>query len=333
MAFETGSSTSSANLLSLMENRLSTDGWTIVRNNGAATGTSGMQLSVSDPGIAEGNQYNFVVDAVAANDDLWLMAPSTGDGGASDEFWEHPGSPGGNQNAAQVLLGDDANNAHGFNGASIAYFFFSGTTPGGSRYFHGVLEGSSGVYYHWGFGTLEKAGAFTGGQYMYGTYISATSGGFQNTTVFPLQWRPSTSASNAWVRADNLLSSGSPGWRTLNPFVRPGSTDALNGLYQGGLTNEAQRTPFAPLLIPFWDSDTPNEASNTSVLLGHLPDVMTVSMSGRSPGETLTLGSDTWHLFPSFIKDSAASDFDFSTFSGAAPNIKTGLIGLAYREP
>jgi len=169
MAFETGTSTSSTNLLSLMENRLSADGWTVVRNNGAATGTSGQQLSVSDPAVAEGNQFNFVVDPVAANDDLWLMAPSTGDGGAGVEFWDHPGSPGGNQSAAQVLLGDDADNGHGFTGASIAYSFFSSTTPSGARYFHGVLEGSAGVFYHWGFGTIEKAGTFTGGQYMYGT--------------------------------------------------------------------------------------------------------------------------------------------------------------------
>ena len=338
MAYQTGVSTSPSNLLSLMETRLNTDGWTIVRNNGAAETGSSNQLSVSDPAPAEGNQYNFVAYDSPAEDARWEFQPSTGDSGAGAAFYNHTGTPNGtNAAGTHCMFGNSplSTNDQGFSGSSISYHFFSGQTPSGNRYCHIVLEGTAGVYFMAMFGTIEKAGTFTGGQYATGTPYRNTSSGI----IWPFQFAPSLSDGTQWIRADNLFSSGSPGWRELNGFFsKLGGGGVLNHLYMGGLTASAQRTPFAPMLVPFWANDTPSLASTQSALIGHVPDVMICSMDGREPGEVITLGSDNWHIFPVHRKtvdgtSTTSQAYVNTNVAGSAPNNDSNLQGIAFREP
>ncbi len=334
MAFETGVSTSPSNLLSLLQTRLSTDGWTIVRANGLAETGSSLQLSVSDPGIAEGNQYNMVAfDTGTAP--RWAIQPSTGDGGAGVNFYNHTGSPNSSGSVGTSLLfgnTDLSTTDQGFGGASIAYFFFSGTTPSGARYCHVVLEGTAGVYFHFAFGTVEKAGTFTGGQ-----YATATSVQHNNfDQVWPFQFLQDVSRSQCYVRGDSLLSAGSPGWRRLQAFAHALNSGALplRFLYYGGLDTSTQRTPFAPMLIPFWSLDIPSLSTTSSIILGHVPDIMLVSMDGREPGAILTLGSDDWYIFPAHFKTQVNSSVSYtSSVTGGTPANTSNLAGYAYRKP
>lgn len=338
MAFETGVSTSPSNLLSSLETRLNTDGWTIVRNNGQAESGSSNQLSVSDPGIAEGNQYNIVAFDSPAATARWELQPSTGDSGAGANFYAHTGSPDNSGNLGTYVVfgnGPSSTTDQGFSGSSVAYFFFSGTTPSGARYCHIVLEGTAGVYWHCFFGTVEKSGTYTGGQYASATITRESAVGL----IWPFQFNPAPQQGQQWFRFDNFASSGSPGWRALNGFVsNQGLSTPLALLYQGGLNDIAQRTPFAPILVPFWETNNPIQSSSRWVLAGHLPDAMQVSMDGRDAGEVITLGTDDWHLFPAHRKtvdgvSTTSSAYSNTSVAGPAPNNDSNLQGYAYREP
>ena len=338
MAYQTGVSTSPSNLLTSLATRLSTDGWTIVRSNGLAESGSSLQLSVSDPGIPEGNQYNFVAyDSPAANA-RWDFQPSTGDSGSSANFYAHTGSPdnsGSNETYCRFGNNRISGADQGFAGSSVAYHFFSGTTPSGARYCHIVVEGTAGVFFHIHFGTYEKAGSFIGGQYATMHVQDADNSSQQS---WPLQFNPNIQCGRAWHRFDDYKGSGSPGWRRLYGFTsNNGASDLTRALYQGGLDEATQRTPFGPILMPYWETNTPS-TSNAWVLAGHIPDLMAVSMDGREPGEIITLGSDDWHLFPIHRKTTDGTSVTTSAYqntytSGSAPNNDSNLMGLAYREP
>lgn len=338
MAFETGVSTSPSNLLSLLNTRLSTDGWTIVRNNGLAESGSSLQLSVSDPAATEGNQYNIVAFDTPVATARWELQASTADSGAAVNFYNHTGSPntsGSNGTFTRFGHTHASTTDQGFSGASTAYFFFSGANPGGDRYCHIVLEGTAGVYWHCLFGTIAKAGTFTGGQYTAATVLAQNATGL----TWPFQFGPPTSSSKPWIRFDNAFSSGSPGWRELNgQFSNIGGVTPALGMFAGGLDDQTQRTPFAPMLVPYWSSETPVVGTGPYVLAGHLPDVMQCSMEGRNPGETVTLGSDTWHIFPAHRKTTDGTSTTSQAYvntnvSGPAPNNDSNIMGLAYRQP
>lgn len=337
MAFETGVSTSPSNLLALLNTRLSTDGWTIVRNNGLAESGSSLQLSVSDPAATETNQFNFVAFDTPVATSRWEFQLATGDGGASVNFYNHTGTPNSSgSNGTFTRFGHThASTAdQGFSGTSIAYFFFSGANPSGDRYCHIVLEGTAGVYWHAMFGTIEKAGAFTGGQYTAASLTQHTVSGLH----WPFQFAPSIVSGKPWIRFDNVFSSGSPGWRELNgQFGNIGGASPVLGMFGGGLDDQTQRTPFAPMLVPYWASETPTVGSTQYVLAGHLPDVMQCSMEGREPGETVTLGSDTWHLFPVHRKttdgvSTTTAAYINTNVAGPVPNNDSNIMGIAYRQ-
>ena len=336
MAFETGVSTSPSNLLGLLQNRLNTDGWTIVRSNGLAESGSSQQLSFSDPGVAEGNQYNIVAYDSPAATARWAWQPSTGDSGVSTNFYAHTGTPAASATPSNFCTFGNAHNSagdQGFSGASIAYFFFSGQTPAGARYCHVVVEGTAGVYFHMWFGTIQKAGSFTGGQYATSLHVS-TAG----IAMWPGQHNPGGGAGTQWTRFDNFASSGSPGWREMNWGVSNNSgTSQFAGLYQGGLDAISQRTPFCPIFATFWENNNPTVNSSRYVIAGHLPDVMQCSMDGREPGEIVTLGSDDWRIFPMHRKTTDGLSvttlaYTNTNVAGPAPNNDSNLQGLAYRE-
>ena len=88
MAFETGTSTSPSNLLSKLVTRLTTDGWTITRTNGAP----GTQVSISDGSAAGGAHFHFLADDTAATA-RWSCQPSRADAGSGVNFYAHTGSP------------------------------------------------------------------------------------------------------------------------------------------------------------------------------------------------------------------------------------------------
>ena len=335
MAYETGVSSSPTDLVSKIYTRAGTDGWTQVRNNGAVTGSSGNQHSISDSGV----QFNMVGFDTTNQGEIRLQ-PSTGDGGAGVQFYNHTGSPNTTgSNGTFVRCGHgDASFELGFTGSHVAYHLFSGDTPGGAKYIHAVVEGVAGVFFHLWMGTIEKAGTFTGGAYATGTcYRTATS-----SVVWPFGFGHSTTLATQWIRGDSLYTAGSPGWRTLQGFAHKVSA-TLPGMaedtYYGGALAFNGRTPMGPVLAPFWNTTgTPTVTTTGWYLLGHLPDVRLISMEGREPGEQIELGGDTWHCFPVYRKTTDGTSITTDAFSptftasSGSNTYDSNIAGFAYRE-
>ncbi len=340
MAFETGVSLSPSDLLAKLTTRLTTDGWTIVRTNGFPGG----QLSVSDGSAAEANQFNFLADdttAVAAID----CQPSRADAGGGAAFFAHTGSPN-----TSGLVGTFCSIGHrlsatdqGFSGAAgshVAYFFFTGSTSDG-RYAHVVVEGTTGVYFHLHFGTIEKAGTFDGGQYMHGMTV-------RNTGAFVWPWHTNNAVgqSTNWMRCDDFFTgigvttdAGLSRWfqDSGNNFQVSGTFRLSDQWFSGGLINFNQRTPFGPNLAFVWNSLGPSPSTSAYNIIGHTPDMRPCSMDGREAGETVVIGGDTWHIFPVHRKTidgtSTTGSAYLNTFlAGSAPNNYSNMAGYAYLQ-
>ncbi len=339
MAFETGVSLSPSDLLSKLVTRLTTDGWTIVRTNGSP----GSQVSVFDPGAAEANQFNFLADdttAVAAID----CQPSRADAGIGASFFAHTGSPNTSGSTGTFCSIGHRLSAtdQGFSGAAgshVAYFFFTSSTSDG-RYCHVVVEGTTGVYFHLHFGTIEKAGVFSGGQYVHGLTVRST-GAF----VWPWQTNNAVGQSTNWMRCDDFYTgvgvttdAGLSRWfqDSGNNFAVSGTSRLSDVWFAGGLIDFNQRTPFGPNLAFAWNSLTPSVTSTPFNIIGHTPDVRPCSMDGREPGEIITIGGDDWRVFPVHRKTTDGTSTTSSAYTntfvaGPAPNNDSNLAGYAYR--
>jgi hypothetical protein len=339
MAFETGVSTSPSDLLSKLVTRLTTDGWTIIRTNGSP----GAQVSISDGSATLGTQFNFVADDTTVSAHI-ACQPSTGDGGSGVAFYAHTGSPnvsGAFGTFVQIGQGTSITD-QGFSGSHTAYFFFTGTTSEG-RYCNIVVEGTAGVYWHMAFGTCEKAGTFDGGQYISGSNVGDASNDIHWLFEFTA---PSLTTNTSWLRDDDHYNSigqstdgGLSEWFEDIAFAgQIGSAQNMFGpLYQGGLQNFNQRTPFCPIWLHVFNHLGPSAGSTAFKIVGHIPDMRFVSMDGREPGEIITIGADDWYLFPMHIKttdglSSTSSAYQNTYTAGGAPNNDSNLMGLAYRK-
>lgn len=338
MAFETGVSTSPSDLLSKLVTRLTTDGWTIVRTNGSP----GAQVTIQDTSATAGTFFSFLADNTAASANL-SGQPHVADGGSGVAYYAHTGSPSsGGAVGTTVSMGHRPGTTdQGFSGTHTAYFFFTGTSTGG-RYCHIVVEGTAGVYFHMHFGTMEKAGDFSGGAYM----AASTFGSLGTRVHWIWEFSADISVNTEWIRDDDHYNSvgqstdaGVSEW-----FEHAGMAGQIGGtqnmeapLYQSGLQSFNQRTPFSPIWLRTWNSLAPTAASTTWKLVGHVPDVRFCSMDGREPGEVITIGADDWRIFPMHRKttdgvSTTSSAYTNTNTGGGAPNNDSNLMGLAYRE-
>jgi len=337
MAFETGVSTSPSNLLSKLVTRLTTDGWTIVRTNGSP----GAQVSISDGSATEANQFNFLADDTAASARIECQ-PSRADGGAGVAFYAHTGSPNTSGSSGTFIsMGQKSSTGdQGFSGSHVAYFFFTGSTADG-RYCHIVVEGTTGVYFHLFFGTIAKAGTFTGGQYM--TALNVTTAGSFN---WPFQFNEAKANSTSWIRCDDFFTSvsvttdaGVSRWHEGPGMAHNNGSTANYAAtwYQGGLQSFNQRTPFGPNLCIVWNAVSPSAANTAHKIVGHTPDLRICSMDGREPGDVLTIGADDWRIYPAHRKTTDGTSQTTSAYvntfvGGPAPNNDSNLAGFALLE-
>lgn len=346
MAYENGTSSSPQDFLDKLHTFATTlSGWTSVRTNGATSAgvpagqdTSGNQVSIYDPGATlpgvEDAQFNFIAHNTPADRAEIKICPSTGDGGIGDEFWEHPGSPAGSGarlDTVQMGHGGALSGSAdlGFSGAHVSYRLYSGTNPDGSRYLHGWVEGTTNTFWHIHLGTLVKSGAYDGGQYITATYID----GFE---VFHTPWQFDSSQSSqtvSYVRMDSAFTYGAPGWQHLHGWAFDQDLDDgfMNGLFFGGQNSYNGRTPLAPIIVPFWNSDAPSSGSSPWKPMGCVNDVRLVSMSGLEPKQTIVLGTDTWDIIPAFRKGTE-TDGDAYRKTGSDQDQTSNMMAYAYRR-
>lgn len=337
MPYQTGTASDSQDLLatleSFLQNAESPTPWSIIQS---ITAVSPGQLYIQD----ETGELNVQFVTSGFDDRFYVHRSESYDSPLSAV----PNLP--NQNTASLTTG-----AHQCNllGTSYeAYHFYSNFDPTvGPTYCHGVVEIQSGWYRHFGFGTLDKFGTYTGGQYSYGHYHE--QGGNSDNVVstnHALPWDGmGTSNVNTGRFTVRFLPSGASGWgRAIDsPESRWATchiaTTLLDGdgarliNMRGGMrqgyymnhffeqANSSAYNGFKPLIpIPVFVFDidtTPDEY----YLLGYAPDVRIVNMDGITPGQSLSIGGDTWDCYPLGRKK-----FDVDNTEG------TGLVGLAYKR-
>jgi hypothetical protein len=195
------------------------------------------------------------------------------------------------------------------------FFAYEGTEPT----VYVVVEETPGVFRHaFGFGEAIKLNDWTGGEFAYGcywdsnpSYADAPSSNrhsqlcdgvvaaFNQTlcATMHIEGMPNGPASHKW---GVFATTGSPGNDgdgngrvTLFGTSRGGPwMRALSWMRSSHLNSYKI---FIPVTIFYRDtSDTPDEI----LVLGEMPNVAVVNMANFSPGDEVTVGSDTWMVFP-----------------------------------
>ncbi len=344
MAYETGVSTGPSDLMNKIYVHAGANGWTQIRTDGSGgdgSGGGGHQHSISDGSAAPGFQVNIIADDSSADANLSIQ-PSVSDSGNSVAFFDHTGSPDDTGAAGTFVRFGQWDSVgpidQGFSGTSVAYHIFSGTAEAG-RYIHVTVEGTTGVFWHLSFGSVDRAGTFDGGQYVTALNVNA-----DNVVFYPFQSKNINSISAQWIRDDDHFANTSAahetdgvswwhqdiGWCSLQ-----GETANFSApLWIHGLQLFNQRTPFSPNWLNVYADKTAG-ITKAWKCVGRTPDIRLCSLDGREPNELITIGSDTWHIFPIHVKDDFAtttSVYKNRSIGAPAPYNTSGLMGFAIRR-
>ncbi len=218
--------------------------------------------------------------------------------------------------------------------SSLYLFGESGSNP----YIHVVLEHQSGRYRHFSIGELIKKGTWTGGSYCQGTWWEVTftanspvqtqhskpfSEFTYNTNIGAIRCDEADSTANALagVSNDYALSSIQYTRRVVTGFMCGQNqtlayVDCAMGLLTASFNYFNQRTVLARI------AHFVTCASNFYRYLGEPPAIRAINMYAFAATEELTIGSDTWKVFPVVRKGtSAVSTEEYS-----------GNYGLAYKK-
>jgi len=201
----------------------------------------------------------------------------------------------------------------GSTGPYLAYHFFAG--EGDDPYIYVVVHVSSGVYRHFGFGNLRKFGTWTGGEFVYGHVWSTADADnvAYSQHSFLLDGVYSSTADCATMHAEGLSSQGgSEKWVCLTSRIAPAGSDRAGedrqvfcggsrsgfwGAYLGALRYSSPQA-FKPLMtIPVIEYDQ-SASPDVWRWMGEMVDVAIVNMHAFTPGQEVTVGTDTWMVFP-----------------------------------
>lgn len=231
------------------------------------------------------------------------------------------------------------------------YWFFES-----DFYAHAVVEVATGIFRHFGMGSLVKIGRWWGGEYYYGSLwnqgTSFIDSALYNNHTVGLDGAVNNNQIGAHMYGrqidkvtpfPDLVGRQSPesGWHVFLSTGESGTgagTDAdgrdkgaLSGmgprfgahhtLFQNGFSKFNGFRPMYPIFVSTWyTGSTPDNFYP----LGFQPDVRTISMEGNLlPGDEFTIGTDTWVAFPVSRRREifVADDTEYS-----------GLMGIAYKK-
>jgi hypothetical protein len=216
-------------------------------------------------------------------------------------------------------------------GPYVAYHLFSDVV---GDYVHCVLEYSAGFFRHLVFGQLDKFGAYAGGHYCDAVYVGSDA--YQSANYYSSSTRQlfdnygtsSLSSSTGQVSANlelniwRMFDSQSGGSSSFDAYGngRSGLTSRLLAGSQPNTLNLA--TPLIPIYI-FTDIGG-SAASGNCTPLGVIKDLRLVWMQPFSVGQEVTLGSDTWKVFPIYRRSNLQNTNDY------LPN--SWQMGYAYKK-
>lgn len=359
MSFETGTATSVGDLLVKWFNFLQTNGWTAdldfaTAGQSPAYGIINRQDSKSGASPIDSDLTNYVnlycgfaVGDSDTNGDHLMMIPM------------RDYSSGAPQNAVEVATSTLAYNSLASRSHLKTNF---PTTPFETYWFfesdfyaHAVVEVSSGIFRHFGMGSLSKVGKWQGGEYYYGSFWNQ-SGSFIENALYNghtvgLDANPNLANFTARIYGKLLDGQAFPdlqgrqspesAWHCFSAIGESGGgvtfdadnrdVGALTGmgprygahhtLFQNGFSKFNGFRPMYPIFVNTWYT-----ASNPDNMypLGFQPDVRSISMEGSLlPGDEFTIGTDTWVAFP-VARRREIKVFDDTEYSG--------FLGLAYKK-
>lgn len=211
-------------------------------------------------------------------------------------------------------------------GSFLGAYIFSGTT-----YVHTVVQTTAGVFFHLHMGVLENG---TGAQYIQTAERPITTASsyfewvnyptyFNNPFSYNGGQGSQTSSRNvigsiidgAW--AWKYIGASSPG-RLILPCVQ-GLCDDMFARSQQPYNGV---TPLLPMPV-----FAERSLGNVYSYLGTPPSMRYVNMYQHNPGDVITLGSDTWMLFPMVAKNATQNVYESVT-----PNVGTYFYGLALKQ-
>lgn len=232
---------------------------------------------------------------------------------------------------------DDGRNVRLVN-STMRYWFFEEDV-----YIHVVAETTTGTFRQFGFGELVKFGTWTGGEYAYGDKVTtvndalatADTGSFlldgragyvvgaTRTAIQPYvaslhcESLPGQAASSKW----GLVWSGST--PTTNDRGGNSRVFVLGGFRSGMIATSFARFSASPTngLLPMYPIQLFYRNSTNAYPLGYMEDVRGVNIANFVGGDEITVGADTWVLFPTLQKGTTAGTY------GASRN-----QGIAYRK-
>lgn len=334
MTYQTGTATDLADLLSKLDTFATTThgGWTQGYTPNPDTTNGWFELHKS--GISVGAKY--AVGAQAPVEHMSLHQ-ATAYLNSSTAPGKHTGDSNNGYNTSDTghtnaqILTERCVNALGV-GPFPSYYFFA-ETAGLVDHIYVVVEVSTGVFRHFGFGKLVKFGDnWTGGEFVFGHYqdqsVSATAVDTNTTTLLDGllidEYRAAT------VRIGGLLNIGAAVWgvvsadasATLGTDQAGNPRRQVHGGFRVGMEARGFGDPVGnsssgviPLYqIPAYYRD-PN---NTRVQrLGYLPNVGALNIRNFAAAQEITIGVDTWVIFPLSLK-TTASVANRSQYSGIA---------------
>lgn len=217
------------------------------------------------------------------------------------------------------------------NGSFPNYWFFTDTTS--QSYIHVVVEISTGIFRHFGFGNLDKIGDWTGGEYCYGNFWNSGGNMLDTTTCCLLdgnhrdtgnQGRSSTmhvesltgeGGSSKWMEIGGRLTAASND-RAGNAKVigfggyRDSPIPASLGGFPAGTTSGL--IPTYPIAVWYY-----NLSATDMYLMGFMKDVRGVNLRFVTERTEVTIGSDTWTFFPLSQRTTTVTT-TYSQYSGIA---------------
>lgn len=291
MAYETSSTSNVNTLLQALAVFAAAQGWT-VHYNGNRTGTGaglGTAIIVSKSGQCHTtfrtHTTNRTIDAVG-----------------HDAY-----------NAA--LTTETQNNSSGatrtneVNGPFQSYHLFAGDT-----YLYVVVETTAGTFKHIGCGVLQTFGAAPPAHFIYGacwdhgvSYIGEMFSSYQpHAHPFISDFDSNAPVRSTYLRCD--FDGVSNQWlntrSTTKLFFYPALQDSRFRNNPVVLITSAY-TQRAPLVPPVW---LVNRPGSTNSMVGVAPNLRMIMMDWIAPGDSLTLGSDVWKVFPYIRKNGAIGE-------------------------
>lgn len=314
MAYQTGTADNTADLLDKLKGFASAQGWSINKSKNNLLY------------LRQGANYW----ALEVQEDKLYVIACTGFDDKKDCF-EQPGASCQNSRHETKTCVTHLNA-----GAFVSYDFF-----GNAQYLHVCVQYTRGRFRHFGIGTLNKEGDYTGGQYAFGTFIAEGRERRWNHASHVFGMSSGSLTDGAVVRADKLAKDTRTPWyfvgynhsedyASLEPNER--------GCYMltNGRADNAQHHPeclllinsqskFGNMLLPVPNAPIAHCKDNLFRRLGTVPDRYECRMRGVIPRQILTINDERWMIVPAAQYQPANVDLapDGEEFSGE--------YGVAYR--